>query len=64
MKEKKIKIALLSGSADETFAIASNIGKKLKEGKIGSICFDRNGLKYHGRVKALADGARAAGLSF
>jgi tRNA threonylcarbamoyladenosine biosynthesis protein TsaE len=34
MKEKKIKIALLSGSADETFAIASNIGKKLKEGDI------------------------------
>ena len=43
-------------------------GKKLaelaKKKKIKTIAFDRSGYKYHGRVKALADGAREGGLKF
>ena len=35
-----------------------------KEKNISAVTFDRNGYKYHGRVKALADGAREGGLKF
>jgi len=47
---------------------AANVGKTLAEkatkAGIESVAFDRNGFLYHGRVKALADGAREAGLKF
>ncbi|MDQ3123163.1 MAG: 50S ribosomal protein L18 [bacterium] len=44
--------------------VGSEVAKKAKAKKITSIVFDRNGRKYHGRVKALADAARAGGLEF
>jgi large subunit ribosomal protein L18 len=40
------------------------IGQRLLEKKIQTVVFDRNGYKYHGKVKAVADGARKAGLKF
>ncbi len=40
------------------------IGKRLLEKKIATVVFDRNGYKFHGKVKAVADGARKAGLKF
>ena len=40
------------------------IGQRLKEKSIASVVFDRNGYAYHGVVKAIADGARKAGLKF
>ena len=40
------------------------IAKKALEQGISSVVFDRNGFLYHGRVKALADAAREAGLKF
>ena len=40
------------------------LAKKLKDAGITSIVFDRNAYKYHGRVKALAEGAREGGLQF
>ena len=40
------------------------IAKKALEGGIQAVCFDRNGYKYHGRVKALAESARKNGLKF
>ena len=47
---------------------AEDVGKKIaelaKKEKIKKISFDRNGYKYHGQVKALADAARKAGLEF
>ncbi|MDP2927104.1 MAG: 50S ribosomal protein L18 [bacterium] len=45
-------------------AVGKLIGEKAQEKKIKKIVFDRAGYKYHGRVKALADGAREAGLEF
>lgn len=39
------------------------IGKRLKEKKITNVVFDRNGYLYHGKVKAIADGARKSGIS-
>jgi len=44
--------------------VGEEIAKKAKELKIDTIVFDRWGFAYHGRVKALADGARSAGLQF
>jgi large subunit ribosomal protein L18 len=38
------------------------IGSKLKESKIESAVFDRSGYKYHGKVKAIAEGIRKSGL--
>ncbi|MGB0757781.1 MAG: 50S ribosomal protein L18 [Patescibacteria group bacterium] len=40
------------------------IGKKAQEKKIEKVVFDRSGYRYHGRVKAFADAAREAGLTF
>lgn len=40
------------------------IAKKAKEKKIDEIVFDRGGYKYHGKIKAIADGAREEGLKF
>lgn len=44
--------------------VGEALAKKAIASKIESVIFDRNGYKYHGRVKSLADGARAAGLKF
>ena len=44
--------------------VGSIIAKKCLEKDIKKVVFDRNGFVYHGRIKALADGAREAGLDF
>ncbi|MCH8325126.1 MAG: 50S ribosomal protein L18 [Bacteroidetes bacterium] len=44
--------------------VGNLLAKKALEKKISTIVFDRNGYKYHGRVQALADGAREGGLKF
>ena len=40
------------------------IAKKCQEAKIGAVVFDRNGFMYHGRIAAVAEGAREGGLKF
>ncbi len=44
--------------------VGETIGRKAKAAGIDAVVFDTSGLKYHGRVAALADAARAAGLIF
>jgi len=44
--------------------VGRDVAAKAKEKAIESVVFDRNGYLYHGRVKALADGAREGGLQF
>ena len=44
--------------------VGEAIAKAALDKKIRNVCFDRGGYLYHGRVKALADGARSAGLKF
>ena len=52
------------GNVTAAKAVGELIAKKAKAGGIAAVVFDRGGYKYHGRVKALADAARAAGLVF
>jgi large subunit ribosomal protein L18 len=55
------------GEAEKTEAakkVGMLLGKKALERNITKVVFDRNGFLYHGRVKALADGARESGLEF
>lgn len=44
--------------------VGTELAKKAKAKKITKVAFDRNGRKYHGRIKALADAARQNGLEF
>lgn len=44
--------------------VGSLIGERAKAAGVNSVVFDRSGYKFHGRVKALADAAREAGLEF
>ncbi|MFZ4615332.1 MAG: 50S ribosomal protein L18 [Rectinemataceae bacterium] len=44
--------------------LGEEIGKRLKDKNVATVVFDRNGYKYHGIVKAIADGARKAGIQF
>lgn len=44
--------------------MGKTIAEKAKAAGVESVAFDRNGFRYHGRVKALADAAREGGLKF
>ena len=55
---------IYSGNKDSAKAVGIDVAKKLLEKSITSVVFDRGGFVYHGRVKALADAAREAGLKF
>lgn len=58
----------LASASDLKLKTASEVGKliaeKARELKIEKVVFDRGGDKYHGRIKALAEGAREGGLKF
>ncbi len=49
---------------DNSFQVGLKLGEKAIAAGITKVSFDRSSYKYHGRVKALADGARKAGLIF
>ena len=62
-KELKSEIAY-GGNKEAAKKVGEAIGKRALEKGIETVCFDRGGFLYHGRVKELADGARSAGLKF
>jgi len=53
-----------TGTVAAAKAVGERIGERAKEAGVGTVVFDRGGFKYHGRVAAVADGARGAGLEF
>jgi len=58
LKEKK------GANMEAAKKVGMDLAKKAKEKKIETCVFDRSGYLYHGRVKALAEGAREGGLNF
>ena len=54
----------LTNNVADAAKLGEVVGKRLLEKNIDAVVFDRNGYIYHGIVKAIADGARAAGVKF
>ena len=53
-----------SGNVAAAAIVGARIAEKAKSAGVDTVAFDRSGFRYHGRVKALADAAREAGLKF
>lgn len=49
---------------EQSYEVGVKLGEKALAAGINKVAFDRSGYKYHGRIKALAEGARKAGLDF
>ena len=62
--EPESKDAGWGGNCGAATVVGKRVGARALEKGIKTVHFDRNGQKYHGRIAALADGAREAGLSF
>ena len=63
--DAELKASLKTGSTVEAATkVGELIGKRAADAGVTDVVFDRGGRLYHGRVKALADGARSAGLNF
>ncbi|SDK35959.1 MULTISPECIES: 50S ribosomal protein L18 [Ferrimonas] len=63
--EKAVAADLKStGNTDAAKAVGKLVAERALEKGVKSVSFDRSGFKYHGRVAALADAAREAGLQF
>jgi len=63
--DKDVKAqAAYGGNKNASKLVGETLAKKALEKGIDTVCFDRGGFLYHGRVKELADGARSAGLKF
>ena len=58
-----VKIAKANSKIEKSEIVGKDIADKLISSKIKKIIFDRNGYRYHGRVKALADSIRELGIT-
>lgn len=64
IKKEDLAKTNLTGKKAIAYRVGEILAKKALEKGIKSVVFDRNGYKYHGRAKSLAEGARAGGLKF
>ena len=64
MDKQILEDAELKGKTEKARKVGSLLADKAKAAGISSVVFDRGGYIYHGRVKALSDAAREAGLNF
>ena len=64
LKKSTFKGKVSGGNVAGAEALGKLIAERLKEKGIKKVVFDRGGNLYHGRIKAIADSARAAGLEF
>ena len=62
--EPSVRAAGSSGTVAAAKAVGERVGERAKQAGVDTVVFDRGGFKYHGRVAAVADGARGAGLEF
>ena len=63
--EKELRVQIKNGgNRKAAAAVGQRIAEKAKAAGIEKVAFDRAGYRYHGRVKALAEAARAGGLKF
>ena len=62
--ELKDSAAAKGKKKDQAKEVGKLVAKKCVEAKIGAVVFDRNGFNYHGRIAAVAEGAREGGLKF
>jgi large subunit ribosomal protein L18 len=63
--EEKIKAqSELKGKISIASLVGQSVGERAIRQGVKKVVFDRNGFLYHGRIKAVSDGARKAGLSF
>ena len=64
-RDKQLRDAVgFGGNKQAAEAIGRAVAERAKAAGVTKVCFDRGEFKYHGRVAALADAARAAGLDF
>lgn len=59
-----VGLKIPGGNVQAAQAVGKDLGEKAKSQAINKVCFDRGGRLYHGRVKALAEAVREAGLEF
>jgi large subunit ribosomal protein L18 len=64
VKSVKENLKDAKGKMEMSKAVGKEIAKRALDANITEVVFDRSGYKYHGRVKAVADAAREAGLKF
>ena len=58
------KLKNINGKIEKSKIVGYAIAEKIKKNKISKIVYDRNGYRYHGRVRALADAIREKGVNF
>ena len=59
-----VQLKITGGTVDAAKAVGKAIAESAQAASLTRVSFDRNGRLYHGRIKALADAAREAGLEF